>query len=48
MHADILAKITISRNDLGNKVKVKEMFTFRPLPAQNFEVVLDMIDKVAG
>ena len=41
-------RFSISRIDLGNQVKVKDMFTLRRLLAQNFDAVLNMIVKLAG
>ena len=37
MHSDILAKVLNFRNDPGNPVEVKNMFTLRPAPSTEFE-----------
>ena len=37
MHSDILAKVLNFRNDPGNPVEVKNMFTLRPAPSTEFQ-----------
>ena len=41
-------RFAISRNDSGNLIKVKDMFTLRPALAQNLKAVLNVIVKFAG